>query len=212
MHFHNFLLPIVSPLWLLSWEAILIIIWSLFWMLVALGLIEQHEDDDNFKYSVSLIMIRLNFLNILTIIYSSISFKIYICLLSMHGLLKQTLLIFTDLILPGRMQNMLKYGNISEMNLNWLRDSQVLISSWSLWRCNFSYLNLSYIIWMNLMFQLMCMLWWHLVFSLQHNIRFLQEILQNRKSDFLEWLIIALIGAEILLSVYDIVHRSALNL
>lgn len=212
MHFHNFLLPIVSPLWLLSWEAILIIIWSLFWMLVALGLIEQHEDDDNFKYSVSLIMIRLNFLNILTIIYSSISFKIYICLLSMHGLLKQTLLIFTDQILPGRMQNMLKYGNISEMNLNWLRDSQVLISSWSLWRCNFSYLNLSYIIWMNLMFQLMCMLWWHLVFSLQHNIRFLQEILQNRKSDFLEWLIIALIGAEILLSVYDIVHRSALNL
>lgn len=212
MHFHNFLLPIVSPLWLLSWEAILIIIWSLFWMLVALGLIEQHEDDDDFKYSVSLIMIRLNFLNILTIIYSSISFKIYICLLSMHGLLKQTLLIFTDQILPGRMQNMLKYGNISEMNLNWLRDSQVLISSWSLWRCNFSYLNLSYIIWMNLMFQLMCMLWWHLVFSLQHNIRFLQEILQNRKSDFLEWLIIALIGAEILLSVYDIVHRSALNL
>lgn len=212
MHFHNFLLPIVSPLRLLSWKAILIIIWSLFWMLVALGLIEQHEDDDDFKYSVSLIMIRLNFLNILTIIYSSISFKIYICLLSMHGLLKQTLLIFTDQILPGRMQNMLKYGNISEMNLNWLRDSQVLISSWSLWRCNFSYLNLSYIIWMNLMFQLMCMLWWHLVFSLQHNIRFLQEILQNRKSDFLEWLIIALIGAEILLSVYDIVHRSALNL
>ncbi|KAH1228836.1 Sporulation protein RMD1 [Glycine max] len=38
----------------------------------------------------------------------------------------------------------------------------------------------------------------------EHNIRFLQEILQNRKSDFLEWLIIALIGAEILLSLYDI--------
>jgi uncharacterized Rmd1/YagE family protein len=49
-------------------------------------------------------------------------------------------------------------------------------------------------------------------FYLQHNIRFLQEILQNRKSDFLEWLIIALIGAEILLSVYDIVHRSAIKL
>ncbi|EXC19478.1 hypothetical protein L484_014108 [Morus notabilis] len=42
----------------------------------------------------------------------------------------------------------------------------------------------------------------------EHNIRFLQEILQNRKSDFLEWLIIGLIGAEILLSLYDIVHRS----
>ncbi|KEH41357.1 hypothetical protein MtrunA17_Chr1g0170791 [Medicago truncatula] len=46
----------------------------------------------------------------------------------------------------------------------------------------------------------------------EHNIRFLQEILQNRKSDFLEWLIIALIGAEILLSLYDIVQRSAMNL
>ncbi|RDX89980.1 hypothetical protein CR513_28204, partial [Mucuna pruriens] len=41
----------------------------------------------------------------------------------------------------------------------------------------------------------------------EHNIRFLQEILQNRKSDFLEWLIIALIGAEILLSLYDILQR-----
>ncbi|KAM7499199.1 hypothetical protein LguiA_023613 [Lonicera macranthoides] len=40
----------------------------------------------------------------------------------------------------------------------------------------------------------------------EHNIRFLQEILQNRKSDFLEWLIIILIGAEILISVYDIFH------
>ncbi|KAL2326665.1 hypothetical protein Fmac_025723 [Flemingia macrophylla] len=45
----------------------------------------------------------------------------------------------------------------------------------------------------------------------EHNIRFLQEILQNRKSDFLEWLIIALIGAEILLSLYDIVQRSTMK-
>ncbi|XP_074296128.1 protein RETARDED ROOT GROWTH-LIKE-like [Silene latifolia] len=43
----------------------------------------------------------------------------------------------------------------------------------------------------------------------EHNIRFLQEILQNRKSDFLEWVIIILIGAEICISVYDIAHRSA---
>ncbi|KAL8052194.1 hypothetical protein ABFX02_06G196700 [Erythranthe guttata] len=42
----------------------------------------------------------------------------------------------------------------------------------------------------------------------EHNIRFLQEILQNRKSDFLEWLIIILIAAEILISVYDIAHKS----
>ncbi|OVA09933.1 Protein of unknown function DUF155 [Macleaya cordata] len=46
----------------------------------------------------------------------------------------------------------------------------------------------------------------------EHNIRFLQEILQNRKSDFLEWLIIILIGAEILISVYDIAHRKPLLL
>ncbi|KAL3650046.1 hypothetical protein CASFOL_006449 [Castilleja foliolosa] len=45
----------------------------------------------------------------------------------------------------------------------------------------------------------------------EHNIRFLQEILQNRKSDFLEWLIIILIGAEILISVYDIAHRSSIT-
>ncbi|CAI9091013.1 OLC1v1025929C1 [Oldenlandia corymbosa var. corymbosa] len=42
----------------------------------------------------------------------------------------------------------------------------------------------------------------------EHNIRFLQEILQNRKTDFLEWLIIVLISIEILLSVYDIGHRA----
>ncbi|XP_074305482.1 protein RETARDED ROOT GROWTH-LIKE-like [Silene latifolia] len=45
----------------------------------------------------------------------------------------------------------------------------------------------------------------------EHNIRFLQEILQNRKSDCLEWLIIILIGAEILISVYDIAHKSAIT-
>ncbi|KMZ74859.1 hypothetical protein ZOSMA_121G00330 [Zostera marina] len=39
----------------------------------------------------------------------------------------------------------------------------------------------------------------------EHNIRFLQEILENRKSDFLEWVVIILIGVEILLSIYSIV-------
>ncbi|KAG6763589.1 hypothetical protein POTOM_031015 [Populus tomentosa] len=42
----------------------------------------------------------------------------------------------------------------------------------------------------------------------EHNIRFLQEILQNRKSDFLEWLIIVLISVEIIISVFDLVQRS----
>ncbi|CAN1798464.1 Protein RETARDED ROOT GROWTH-LIKE [Linum perenne] len=46
----------------------------------------------------------------------------------------------------------------------------------------------------------------------EHNIRFLQEILQNRKSDFLEWLIIVLISVEIVISVFDISHRSGFNL
>ncbi|KAL5706332.1 hypothetical protein ACHQM5_024516 [Ranunculus cassubicifolius] len=43
----------------------------------------------------------------------------------------------------------------------------------------------------------------------EHNIRFLQEILQNRKSDFLEWLIIILIGAEIIISVYGLAREVA---
>ncbi|OMO81101.1 hypothetical protein COLO4_23761 [Corchorus olitorius] len=42
----------------------------------------------------------------------------------------------------------------------------------------------------------------------EHNIRFLQEILQNRKSDFLEWLIIILISAEIVISLYDLIKKS----
>ncbi|KAJ9539940.1 hypothetical protein OSB04_026446 [Centaurea solstitialis] len=46
----------------------------------------------------------------------------------------------------------------------------------------------------------------------EHNIRFLQEILQNRKSDFLEWVIIILIVAEILISVYDMAHKSVASL
>ncbi|XP_073125565.1 protein RETARDED ROOT GROWTH-LIKE [Henckelia pumila] len=45
----------------------------------------------------------------------------------------------------------------------------------------------------------------------EHNIRFLQEILQNRKSDFLEWLIIVLIGAEILISLYGILFQSKIT-
>ncbi|XVE75316.1 hypothetical protein DITRI_Ditri12bG0084600 [Diplodiscus trichospermus] len=42
----------------------------------------------------------------------------------------------------------------------------------------------------------------------EHNIHFLQEILQNRKSDFLEWLIIVLISVEIVISLYDLIKRS----
>lgn len=45
----------------------------------------------------------------------------------------------------------------------------------------------------------------------EHNIRFLQEILQNRKSDFLEWLIIVLISVEILISVFNIVRESPMT-
>ncbi|XP_022746550.1 uncharacterized protein LOC111296485 [Durio zibethinus] len=42
----------------------------------------------------------------------------------------------------------------------------------------------------------------------EHNIHFLQEILQNRKSNFLEWLVIVLISADIVISLYDLIKRS----
>lgn len=43
---------------------------------------------------------------------------------------------------------------------------------------------------------------------LQHNVRFFLEILQNRKSDTLEWIIILLITGEICVSLYDILHTA----
>ncbi|CAN6471001.1 unnamed protein product [Victoria cruziana] len=45
----------------------------------------------------------------------------------------------------------------------------------------------------------------------EHNIRFLQEILQNRKSDFLEWIIILLISVEILISLYNIMREQTIT-
>lgn len=44
----------------------------------------------------------------------------------------------------------------------------------------------------------------HLFLRLQHNVRFFLEILQNRKSDTLEWIIILLITGEICVGVYQI--------
>lgn len=38
----------------------------------------------------------------------------------------------------------------------------------------------------------------------QDNLKYFLEILQNRKSDTLEWIIIILIGVEIALSVYEL--------
>ncbi|KAL8533708.1 hypothetical protein ACS0TY_009923 [Phlomoides rotata] len=42
----------------------------------------------------------------------------------------------------------------------------------------------------------------------EHNIHFLQEVLQNRKSDLLEWCIIVLLALENIISVYEIVRES----
>ncbi|XP_058194617.1 protein RETARDED ROOT GROWTH, mitochondrial isoform X2 [Rhododendron vialii] len=42
----------------------------------------------------------------------------------------------------------------------------------------------------------------------EHNIHFLQEALQNRKSDLLEWCIIFLLSIENVISVYEIIHES----
>eukprot|EP01018_Ginkgo_biloba_P024638 Gb_30121 [translate_table: standard] len=45
----------------------------------------------------------------------------------------------------------------------------------------------------------------------EHNVRFFLEILQNRKSDFLEWLIIILISAEIVIAIYNIIRESEIS-
>ncbi|CAM8876641.1 hypothetical protein QQ045_020920 [Rhodiola kirilowii] len=42
----------------------------------------------------------------------------------------------------------------------------------------------------------------------EHNIHFLQEVLQNRKSDFLEWCIIFLLTIENIIGIYEIIHES----
>nr|DAD34967.1 TPA_asm: hypothetical protein HUJ06_005607 [Nelumbo nucifera] len=40
----------------------------------------------------------------------------------------------------------------------------------------------------------------------EHNIHFLQEVLQNRRSDLLEWCIIVLLSIENVISLYEIIH------
>ncbi|KAI5678955.1 hypothetical protein M9H77_09905 [Catharanthus roseus] len=42
----------------------------------------------------------------------------------------------------------------------------------------------------------------------EHNIHFLQEVLQNRRSDLLEWVIIVLLTMENFLSIYEIIRES----
>ncbi|GAA0176606.1 hypothetical protein LIER_29568 [Lithospermum erythrorhizon] len=42
----------------------------------------------------------------------------------------------------------------------------------------------------------------------EHNIHFLQEVLQNRKSDLLEWCIIVLLSIENVISLYEIISES----
>ncbi|CAA6657461.1 unnamed protein product [Spirodela intermedia] len=43
----------------------------------------------------------------------------------------------------------------------------------------------------------------------EHNIHFLQEVLQKRRSDFLEWCIIVLLAVDNMISIYEIVQESA---
>ena len=43
---------------------------------------------------------------------------------------------------------------------------------------------------------------------MQHNVRFFLDILQNRKSDTLEWIIIFLIAGEICLGLWEIIHTA----
>ena len=44
---------------------------------------------------------------------------------------------------------------------------------------------------------------------IQENLKYFLEIMQNKKSDLLEWTIIVLIAGEILVSVYDLSTRGA---
>nr|AAM61045.1 unknown [Arabidopsis thaliana] len=44
---------------------------------------------------------------------------------------------------------------------------------------------------------------------IEHNIHFLQEVMQNRQSDLLEWCIIFLLAIENAISIYEIVRESA---
>ncbi|MQL74123.1 hypothetical protein Taro_006466 [Colocasia esculenta] len=43
----------------------------------------------------------------------------------------------------------------------------------------------------------------------EHNIHFLQEVLQKRRSDFLEWFVIVLLIADNLIAIYEIVQETA---
>ncbi|KAL3501471.1 hypothetical protein ACH5RR_035920 [Cinchona calisaya] len=43
----------------------------------------------------------------------------------------------------------------------------------------------------------------------EHNIHFLQEVLQNRRSDLLEWVIIVLLSIENVVSIYEIIRESS---
>ena len=47
------------------------------------------------------------------------------------------------------------------------------------------------------------------LWGMQHNIHFLQEVLQNRRSDLLEWCIIVLLSIENVISLYEIIRDSA---
>ena len=47
---------------------------------------------------------------------------------------------------------------------------------------------------------------------IQDNLKYFLEIIQNRKSDFLEYMIVLLIAAEICVSLFDMYTRSGAHL
>lgn len=63
--------------------------------------------------------------------------------------------------------------------------------------------GLHYIVWLGLVTLLWC-----LQFDLiQDNLKYFLEIIQNKKSDFLEYMIVVLIAAEIFVSLFDMWSR-----
>jgi uncharacterized Rmd1/YagE family protein len=53
--------------------------------------------------------------------------------------------------------------------------------------------------------------WWLQFDLIQENLKYFLEIMQNKKSDLLEWTIIVLIAGEIAVSVYDMWSRGVLT-
>lgn len=108
----------------------------------------------------------------------------------------------SDQKLPGEMQNMHRYMNIFGRNMKLHNALGTYILSLNLLRYIIELCNEKN----QFIFDYFIEIFF---FFLQHNIHFLQEVLQNRRSDLLEWVIIVLLIMENFLSVYELIRESS---